>query len=495
MGYQVGHFINGRLIPDQSKLQAIYNPATGDVIGQVAMATPTTVEEAIAAAKAAFPAWSATPPLRRARLFFQYKLLLEKHLDELARLVTQEHGKTLSDARGSVQRGIELVDFVCGMPNLLKGSYAENVATEVDSYSMRQPHGVCVGITPFNFPAMIPLWMFPMAIAAGNTFVLKPSERDPSCAIRLAELAKEAGFPDGVLNVVQGDKEAVDILLRHADVKTISFVGSTPIAEYVYQTGTAHGKRVQAFGGAKNHGVVMPDADLEQAADAIVGAAYGSAGERCMALSVAVAVGDAVADELVKKLIPRVQKLKIGPGTQPDVEMGPLISQQHWERVKSYIDLGVEEGASLVVDGREFKPAGHEKGFYMGGSLFDHVTPTMRIYQEEIFGPVLIVVRVPSFDAALQLVNEHQYGNGTAIFTNDGNIGRTFASKVQVGMVGINVPIPVPVAYQPFGGWKRSIFADIHMHSEGVMFYTKVKTVTQRWLPNSTGSDFNIPTH
>ncbi len=388
MSYQVVHFINGRSVSDHSRIQAIYNPATGDVIGHVAMADKTTVENAIATAKAAFPAWAATPPLRRARIFFQYKTLLEKHLDELARLVTQEHGKTLSDARGSVQRGIELVDFVCGMPNLLKGSYAENVATDVDCYSIRQPLGVCVGITPFNFPAMIPLWMFPMAIAAGNTFVLKPSERDPSCAIRLAELAKEAGLPDGVLNVVQGDKEVVDVLLRHPDVKTISFVGSTHIAESVYHTGTAHGKRVQAFGGAKNHGVVMPDADIEQVVDAIVGAAYGSAGERCMAISVAVAVGDNVADALIKKLIPRVQQLKIGPGTQPDVEMGPLVSQQHWERVRSYIDLGVNEGASLVVDGRAFKPKGHEKGFYMGGSLFDNVTSAMRIYKEEIFGPV-----------------------------------------------------------------------------------------------------------
>jgi malonate-semialdehyde dehydrogenase (acetylating)/methylmalonate-semialdehyde dehydrogenase len=495
MSYQVAHFINGRTDSEQSRSQDIHNPATGKVIGQVAIAGKATVDKAIAAAKAAFPAWAATPPMRRAKIFFQYKMLLEKHLDELARLVTQEHGKTLADARGSVQRGIELVDYVCGIPNLLKGSYAEDVATDVDSYSIRQPHGVCAGITPFNFPAMIPLWMFPMAIAAGNTFVLKPSERDPSCAIRLAELAKEAGLPDGVLNVVQGDKEAVDTLLMHPDVKTISFVGSTAIAEYVYKTGTSQGKRVQAFGGAKNHCVVMPDADINQVVDAVVGAAYGSAGERCMAISVVVAVGDDLADALVEKIIPRVQALKIGPGTSPDVEMGPLITHEHWERVKSYIDSGVTEGAELVVDGRNIKPKGHESGFFMGGSLFDKVTPTMRIYKEEIFGPVLVVVRVPDFETALKLVSDHEYGNGAAIFTRDGNTARTFASKVQVGMIGINVPIPVPVGYQTFGGWKRSIFGDIHMHAESVLFYTKVKTITQRWLKPAKGADFNIPTH
>jgi malonate-semialdehyde dehydrogenase (acetylating)/methylmalonate-semialdehyde dehydrogenase len=495
MSYQVAHFINGRSVSDQIRSQAIYNPATGQVIGQVAMGGRLTVEAAVAAAKAAFPAWSAVPPMRRARIFFNYKMLLEKHVDELARLVTQEHGKTLSDARGSVQRGIELVDYVCGIPNLLKGAYAENVATDVDSYSLRQPHGVCVGITPFNFPAMIPLWMFPMAIAAGNTFVLKPSERDPSCAIRMAELAKEAGLPDGVLNVVQGDKEAVDTLLTHPDVKTVSFVGSTPIAEYVYKTGTEYGKRVQAFGGAKNHCVVMPDADIDQAVDAIVGAAYGSAGERCMAISVVVAVGDALADELVKRIMPRTKALKIGPGTSPEVEMGPLVSQQQWERVKSYVDLGVAEGATLLVDGRDYKSKDHPQGFFMGGSLFDHVTPEMRIYHEEIFGPVLIIMRVPDFETALKLVSEHEYGNGASIFTRDGHWGRTFAAKAQVGMIGVNVPIPVPVAYQVFGGWKRSMFGDIHMHAESLLFYTKVKTVTQRWLKADKGAEFSIPTH
>lgn len=496
MTYHVGHFIHGQVVSDKNNLQDLFNPANGNVIGHVAMADKSTVENAIAAAKSVFPVWSATTPTRRVRILFQYKALLEKHLDELANLITQEHGKTLNDARGSVQRGIDVVEFVCGLPYLLKGSYAEDVATDVDSYSIRQPLGVCVGITPFNFPAMIPLWMFPMAIACGNTFVLKPSEKNPSCAIRLAALASEAGLPDGVLNVVQGDKEAVDVLLTHPDVRAISFVGSTKIAEYVYKTGTSHGKRVQAFGGAKNHCVVMPDADLDQVVDALVGAAYGSAGERCMAISVAVAVGDSLADQLIKKLKPRVAGLKIGPGTFPDTEMGPLVTQQHWERVKSYIDLGITEGATLVHDGREYRSKTNESGFYMGGCLFDNVKPTMRIYQEEIFGPVLIVIRVPDFAHALQLINEHEYGNGTAIFTRDGYTARTFASKVQVGMIGINVPIPVPVAYQNFGGWKRSSFGDIPMHgAEGMHFYTKIKTITQRW-PKDTSSitDFVMPT-
>ncbi len=494
--YQVTHFINGKPVIEQGRTQDLYNPATGSVIGQVAMANKSAVEKAIAAAKSAFPAWSATTPLRRARILFQYKSLLEEHTDELARLITQEHGKTLSDARGSVQRGIEVVEFVCGIPYHLKGTYAEDVATDVDSYSIRQPLGVCAGITPFNFPAMIPLWMFPMAIACGNTFVLKPSEKDPSCPVRLVELAKQAGVPDGVINIVQGDQEAVEVLLAHPDIKAVSFVGSTAVAEHVFKTATAHGKRAQAFGGAKNHCVVMPDADLDQAADAIVGAAYGSAGERCMAISVVVAVGDALADQLVKKITPRVQNLKIGPGTVPDIEMGPLVTKQHWERVRSYIDLGVKEGADLVVDGRNLKLKGQEKGFFMGGSLFDHVQSDMRIYKEEIFGPVLAIVRVPDFATALKLVSEHEYGNGTAIFTRDGNAARTFASKVQVGMVGINIPIPVPVAYHSFGGWKRSVLGDIPMHSsEGMRFYTKVKTITQRWPQNvKGGAEFTIPT-
>ncbi len=496
MTYSVPHFINGQRVSENGKHLDIYNPATGDVIGQVNLADQPIIEKALTAAKNAFPLWSAITPLKRARILFKFKILLEQHIDELASLVTQEHGKTLSDAKGSVQRGIDVVEYACGIPDHLKGTYAEEVGTEIDSYSLRQPLGVCVGITPFNFPAMIALWMFPLAIACGNTFILKPSEKDPSCALRLAELAKEAGVPDGVLNVVQGDKEAVDLLLKHPDVKAISFVGSTAIAEYVYKTATAHGKRVQAFGGAKNHCVVMPDADIDQVVDAIVGAAYGSAGERCMAISVVVAVGDTLADELIKKIKPRVSALKIGPGINVDIEMGPLVTQAHWDRVKTYIDLGVQEGAELIVDGRDYQSTEFPSGFYMGGSLFDKVKPSMRIYKEEIFGPVLIIMRVPDFDAALKLVNEHEYGNGTAIFTRDGNTARTFAAKVQVGMVGINIPIPVPVAYHSFGGWKRSLFGDIHMHGpEGVRFYTKLKTVTQRWLKNSTGSDFNIPTH
>jgi malonate-semialdehyde dehydrogenase (acetylating)/methylmalonate-semialdehyde dehydrogenase len=496
MSYHVTHYINGQYVLDNKRSQDITNPATGGVIGQVALADKSTVDAAVAAARAAFISWSATPATRRARVIFQFKALLDQHIDELAKLITQEHGKTLSDARGSVQRGIDVVEFVCGIPNLLKGGYAEDIATDIDSYTIRQPLGVCVGITPFNFPAMIPLWMFPMAIACGNTFVLKPSEKDPSCALRLAELMKEAGLPDGVLNVVQGDKEAVDALITHPDVKAVSFVGSTAIAEQIYQTGTAHGKRVQAFGGAKNHCVIMPDADLEQVTDALIGAAYGSAGERCMAISVAVTVGDALGDHLVKKLKPRVEALRVGPGEMHGVEMGPLVSLAHWERVKSYVDLGVKEGAELVVDGRGYKPQGHESGFFMGGSLFDKVTPVMRIYKEEIFGPVLVVVRVPDLASALDLVNDHEYGNGTAIFTHDGLAARTFASKVQVGMVGINVPIPVPVAYQTFGGWKRSLFGDINMQgTDGMQFYTKIKTVTQRWPKDSkTIAEFTLPT-
>lgn len=495
MTYQISHFINGKNIPSSGKTLNIYNPATGEVKGTVALADKSIIDQAIAAAKNAFPEWSTFTPLKRARILFKYKQLLEQHIDELAELVTKEHGKTLSDARGSVQRGIEVVEFVCGIPNLLKGHYSEDVSTEMDSYSVRQPLGVCVGITPFNFPAMIPLWMFPMAIACGNTFVLKPSEKDPSCSIRLVELAKEAGLPDGVVNVVQGDKEAVDLLLAHPDVKAVSFVGSTPIAEYVYKTATSHGKRAQAFGGAKNHCVVMPDADVEQTADALVGAAYGSAGERCMAISVVVAVGDKLADELIAKIKPRVANLKIGAGTLAGIEMGPLVTQAHYDRVKSYIDLGVKEGAELVIDGRNYKSK--DGGFFMGASLFDKVKPNMRIYKEEIFGPVLSIARVPDLDAALKLVNEHEFGNGTAIFTRDGHAARKFANQVQVGMVGINIPIPVPVAYHSFGGWKRSLFGDIHMHgSEGVQFYTKLKTITQRWPKDEKiGAEFSMPKH
>lgn len=498
MTHTVNHFINGKIVAGKSgRTQAIYNPATGEVAGQVAFAEGSEVEQAIAAAKAAFPAWSAMPAVRRARILFKYKELLEKHMDELAALVTAEHGKTIVDAKGSIMRGIEAVEVACGIPNLLKGWFSEDVGTGVDSHTVRQPLGVCAGITPFNFPAMIPLWMFPMAVACGNTFVLKPSEKDPSCPLKLAELFKEAGGPDGVLNVINGDKEVVDILLSHHDICAVSFVGSTPVAEYIHKTASAHGKRVQAFGGAKNHGVVMPDANLDQAVDAIVGAAFGSAGERCMALPVAVVVGDKLADELVKRMIPKVQELIIGPGTDPKVDMGPLVTEQHLQKVKSYVDLGVKEGAKLLVDGRDFTMKGHENGYFMGGCLFDHVTPDMRIYKEEIFGPVLCIVRVPNFDAAIDLVNSHEFGNGTAIFTGDGDAARTYASKVQVGMVGINVAIPVPVPFHAFGGWKRSIFAGTHMHgTESVSFYTKLKTITSRWPTGiRSGAEFAMKTH
>jgi len=498
MAYTVNHFINGQVVVGKSdRTQPIYNPATGEVVGQTALANVNEVEQAIAAAKAAFPAWSATPAIRRARILFKYKELLEKNIDKLAELVTREHGKTLSDAKGSVIRGIEVVELACGIPNMVKGWFSEDVGTGIDSHTIRQPLGICAGITPFNFPAMIPLWMFPMAVACGNTFVLKPSEKDPSCPMLLVELFKEAGGPDGVVNLVNGDQEAVNVLLSHPDIQAVSFVGSTPIAEYIHTTASAHGKRVQAFGGAKNHGVVMPDADLEQVADALVGAAYGSAGERCMALSVAVAVGDKLGDELVELMKPKVEALKIGPGTDPKVEMGPLVTQQHLEKVKSYVDTGVKEGAKLVVDGRNFSVKGHENGFFMGGCLFDHVTPAMKIYQEEIFGPVLCVVRVPDFEAALKLVNDCEYGNGSAIFTRDGNTARTYTSRAKVGMIGVNVPIPVPAPYHAFGGWKRSIFADVHMHgTESVNFYTKLKTITTRWPTGvRAGAEFIMPTH
>ena len=411
-------------------------------------------------------------------------------------MVTDEHGKTLDDARGSVKRGIEVVEFACGAPDHLKGEFSEDVGRHVDSHSIRQPLGVCTGITPFNFPAMVPMWMFPMALACGNTFVLKPSEKDPSCCMRLVELLHEAGLPKGVLNLVNGDKEAVDTLLHHPDIAAVSFVGSTPIAEYIYQTASANGKRVQALGGAKNHAVVMPDADLHQTVDALIGAAYGSAGERCMAISAVVAVGDQVGDALVEALTPRVNGLNIGPGMKEGVEMGPLVTEAHLNKVKEYVDLGVQEGATLVVDGRNVKPDDAGDGFFMGGCLFDNVKPHMRIYKEEIFGPVLSIVRVPDFDSAVKLVSDHEFGNGTAIFTRDGDAARTYASQVKVGMVGINIPIPVPVAYHSFGGWKRSLFGDIHMHGmEGFRFYTKLKTITTRWPTGvRAGAQFTIPT-
>ena len=493
----VGHLIAGKTVPGTSgRFGDVYDPATGQVTRQVAFANRQEVDAAVAAAAAAFPAWAATPPARRAKVMFKFKQLLEAHADELARLVTSEHGKVLSDALGSIARGIENVDFASAIPQLLKGEFSENVGSGIDSYSLRQPLGVCVGITPFNFPAMVPLWMFPSAIACGNTFVLKPSERDPSCGLRLAELAHEAGLPPGVLNVINGDKGAVEELITHRDVAAVSFVGSTPVAEYIHRTATHHGKRVQALGSAKNHAVVMPDADLDQAADALMGAAYGSAGERCMAISVGVAVGDGVADALVARLRERLGRLQVRPGNDPKAEMGPLVTREHLAKVRGYVDHGVEEGATLVVDGRDIKVPGGEGGFFLGGCLFDKVTPDMKIYREEIFGPVLAIVRVATAEQALQLVNQHQYGNGTAIFTRDGDVAREFVNRVQAGMVGVNVPIPVPVGTHSFGGWKRSLFGDHAIYgAEGVHFYTRLKTVTSRW-PSAVakGPEFVFPT-
>jgi malonate-semialdehyde dehydrogenase (acetylating)/methylmalonate-semialdehyde dehydrogenase len=499
MSKDVGHWLKGRVVAGTSGRHGdLFDPAVGERAGRVAFASAGEVDAAVQAARAALPGWAAVTPLRRARIMFRFKDLLERHMDELARIVCAEHGKTIADAKGSITRGLEVVEFACGIPSQLKGEFSESVGTGVDMLSFRQPLGVCAGITPFNFPAMIPLWMFPLAIACGNTFVLKPSEKDPSCPIRIAELAKEAGVPDGVVNVVNGDKVAVDAILTHPGIASVSFVGSTKVAEYVYSTGTAHGKRVQALGGAKNHMVVMPDADPEQVTDALLGSAYGSAGERCMAISVAVAVGRA-GDRLIEDLAPRVRALKIGPGHEDGIEMGPLVTAEHLAKVRGYVDLGVEEGAELVVDGRDFRPAGfqgYENGYFIGGCLFDRVEPHMRIYQDEIFGPVLVVVRTPDFDSAVRLVNDHEYGNGTAIFTRDGDAARTFVDRIQVGMVGVNVPIPVPMAFHSFGGWKRSLFGDHHMHGpEGVRFYTRAKAVTTRWPTGiRAGAEFKMPT-
>tara|TARA_Y100000590_G_scaffold28525_1_gene31959 strand:+ start:703 stop:2196 length:1494 start_codon:yes stop_codon:yes gene_type:complete len=485
----IEHFINGKIVKGLSKKTSkVFNPATGEQSAEVKLASKTEVDSAVEKAKLAFTNWSLKPPAQRARIIFKFKELIEKNSDELIKLIVSEHGKVYADAQGSLTRGLEVVEFACGIPNLLKGEFTENVGTDVDSWSIRQPLGVCAGITPFNFPAMVPMWMFPMAIACGNTFVLKPSEKDPSCSIKLCELFKEAGLPDGVFNVVNGDKEAVDALLTNKDVAAISFVGSTPIAKYIYENSAKNEKRVQALGGAKNHCVVMPDCDLDQAVNGLMGAAYGSAGERCMAQSVAVAVGK-IADPLVEKLAKKVESLKIGPGLDKNSEMGPLITKEHLEKVKGYVDIGLKEGASLIVDGRNIKLQGYEKGFYMGGCLFDNVKKNMKIYKEEIFGPVLSVVRVKDFDSAVNLVNEHEFGNGTSIYTRDGDTGRTFASKIKIGMVGINIPIPVPVAYHSFGGWKRSLFGSSGMHgNEGVRFYTKLKTITSKW-PTGVRSD------
>ena len=492
----IQHYINGKVYKgSSSKKGKVYNPVTGTQESEVILGTKSDLDHAVENAKLAFEKWSQVTPLQRARVIFKYKELIEKNYDELTKLIVSEHGKVYDDAKGSLTRGLEIVEFACGIPQMLKGEFTENVGTNIDSWSMRQPLGVCAGITPFNFPAMVPMWMYPMAIACGNTFILKPSEKDPSCSVRLAQLFSEAGLPDGVLNVVNGDKEVVDSILTNKDIKAVSFVGSTPIAKYIYENAAKNEKRVQALGGAKNHCVVMPDCDMDQAVNGLMGAAYGSAGERCMAQSVAVAVGG-IGDELVEKLSKKVEALKVGPGLDKNSEMGPLVTKEHLDKVKGYVDLGVKEGAKLVVDGREIKLQGYENGFFIGGCLFDNVTKNMRIYNEEIFGPVLSVVRVKDFNDAIQLINDHEFGNGTSVYTRDGDVGRTFANKIKVGMVGINIPIPVPVAFHSFGGWKRSLFGDLHMHGpEGVKFYTKLKTITSRW-PSGIGSDpeFIMPT-
>lgn len=492
----IGHYIHGeRVVSTSGRAQAVYNPATGAVARQVALASVDEVNAAVASAKAAFPAWSETPPIRRARVMNNFLALLNEHRDELAAMITAEHGKVFTDAIGEVSRGIDIVEFACGIPQLLKGDYTDQVSTGIDNWTMRQSLGVVAGITPFNFPCMVPCWMFPVAIACGNSFILKPSERDPSPSLFMAELLKKAGLPDGVFNVVQGDKLAVDTLLTHPDVKAVSFVGSTPIAQYIYETGAHHGKRVQALGGAKNHMVVMPDADVDQVVDALIGAAYGSAGERCMAISVAVLVGD-IADKVVPLVAERARALKIKNGMELDAEMGPIVTAVARDRIEGYIGIGVEEGAQLVVDGRGFRPAGFEEGFWTGGTLFDHVTPEMRIYKEEIFGPVLACVRVADFATAVDLVNAHEFGNGVACYTSDGGVAREFARRIQVGMVGINVPIPVPMAWHGFGGWKKSLFGDMHAYGEeGVRFYTKQKSVMQRWPASiAKGAEFVMPT-
>ena len=494
---EIGHFIDGKEVKGASgRFGDVFNPSTGEVQARVAYATKAEVEQAVASAQAAQPAWAATNPQRRARVMFKFLELLHRDFDSLAALLSSEHGKTIPDSKGDIQRGLEVVEFACGIPHLMKGEYTEGAGPAIDLYSVRQALGVVAGITPFNFPAMIPMWKFAPAIACGNAFILKPSERDPSVPMRLAELLLEAGLPKGILNVVNGDKESVDALLTDPRVMAIGFVGSSTIAEYIYATGCAHGKRVQCFGGAKNHMIVMPDADLDQAVDALIGAGYGSAGERCMAVSVAVPVGQKTADALMQKLIPRVESLRIGPSTDQQADYGPMVTRAHLDKVKNYVDLGVKEGAKLVVDGRSFKMQGYENGFFLGGCLFDEVTPDMRIYKEEIFGPVLSVVRAKNYEEALRLPSEHEYGNGVAIFTRDGDAARDFVSKVNVGMVGVNVPIPVPLSYYTFGGWKRSGFGDLNQHGpDSIRFYTKTKVITSRWPSGlKEGAEFVIPT-
>ncbi|MFC0861406.1 CoA-acylating methylmalonate-semialdehyde dehydrogenase [Sphaerimonospora cavernae] len=493
----VNHWIDGARSGGAGGAADIFNPAAGEVDGQVVLATVEEVDAAVAAAARAFPAWRDTSLTKRTQILFRFRELLDRHRDDVAALISSEHGKVHSDALGEVARGLEVVEFACGIPHLLKGGFSENVSTRVDSYSIRQPLGVVAGIAPFNFPAMVPMWMFPVAIACGNTFVLKPSERDPSASLLIAELWQRAGLPDGVFNVVQGDKVAVDRLLAHPDVKAVSFVGSTPIARYVYETGTAHGKRVQALGGAKNHMLVLPDADLDLVADSAVSAGFGSAGERCMAISVVLAV-DPVGDELVEKIVSRVRNLVIGPGDDPTSEMGPLVTAAHRDKVASYLDIGVQEGAKIVVDGRETPvTGGRGNGFWIGPTVLDHVAPGSRVHREEIFGPVLSIVRVRSYEEGLRLINSGEYGNGTAIFTNDGGAARRFQNEVEVGMIGINVPIPVPMAFYSFGGWKDSLFGDTHVHgTEGVHFYTRGKVVTSRWLdPSHGGINLGFPTN
>ncbi len=494
----VGHLIDGKQIRDAERSQAVYNPATGEMTKRVALAAKATVEEAIAAAEAAYPAWRNTPPAKRARIMFRFKDLLEQNAERICRLLTEEHGKVFNDAMGELQRGIENVEYACSAPELLKGEHSKDVGPGVDSWSEFQPLGVVAGITPFNFPVMVPLWMYPMAIVCGNCFVLKPSEKDPSSALFVAELAHDAGLPAGVLNVVNGGKEAVDTLLTDARVQAVSFVGSTPIAEYIYTTGSAHGKRVQALGGAKNHAIVMPDADLDNTVNALMGAGYGSCGERCMAISVVVAVGDEVADSVVGKLQAELATMKVGNGLSHDCDMGPLVTKDHESKVRGYVELGVEEGATLVVDGRNIRVDGHEQGFFLGGCLFDNVKPNMKVYHDEIFGPVLSVVRVSSLQEAMDLTDAHEYGNGTCIFTRDGEAARYFTDNIKVGMVGVNVPLPVPVAYHSFGGWKRSLFGDLSAYGpDAVRFYTRRKTITQRWPSAGVreGTVFTFPSN
>ncbi len=494
----IGHFINGQHVDDDNRPQDVTNPATGRVSREVAMATAATVEDAVAAAEAAFPAWRNTPPAKRAQVMYKYKQLLEEHAHEVAAAITSEHGKVIDDALGEFQRGVEVVEYACGIPELLKGDYSKNIGPGIDSWSEHQPLGVVAGITPFNFPAMVPMWMFPMAIACGNTFVLKPSEKDPSAPLMCAQLLKQAGLTDGVFNLVNGDKEAVDTLLNDQRVQAVSFVGSTSIAEYIYSTGTANGKRVQALGGAKNHAIVMPDADIENAVSALVGAAFGSCGERCMAISVVVCVGDETADKVVAGVKQRVDTMKIGNGTDASNDMGPLVTKAHHEKVRSYVDLGVEEGAELIIDGRDLVVEGHEEGYFLGPCLFDRVGENMRIYQEEIFGPVLCIVRAESEEQAMKLIDDHEYGNGTCIFTRDGEAARYFSDNIKVGMVGINVPLPVPVSYHSFGGWKRSLFGDLYAYGpDSIRFYTRRKTITQRWPSGGVreNAKFSFPSY